>query len=242
MTRMPRPDARHELADLAVVVPIGPGDGAWRALLTDLVPLPATARVVLVATRARDLPAPNDPLPIGFTAELVSMVTARGRSVQQNAGAAAADRRFLWFLHADCRLDRSTLDALAESLAAEPAALGYFDLRFRDDGPLAVQLNALGAFVRSHWLGLPFGDQGLFLAHDVFERIGGFDPTLDVGEDHALVWAAWRHGIPLRAAGAPIYTSARKYAEDGWLQTTAQHVWLTAAQAWRELRRWSAGA
>ena len=235
-------DAGRGLADLAVVVPIGPGDGSWRALLTDLAPLPATARVVLVATRARDLPAPTDPLPIGFAAELVSMVTARGRAVQQNAGAAAAERRFLWFLHADSRLDRTTLAALAASLAAAPDALGYFDLRFRDDGPLAVQLNALGAFVRSRWLGLPFGDQGLFLAHELFERIGGFDPTLDAGEDHALVWAAWRHGIPLRAAGAPIYTSARTYAEHGWLQTTAQHVWLTAAQAWRELRRWGASA
>jgi hypothetical protein len=240
---MPRPDdAGHELGDLAVVVPIGPGDVSWRALLTDLAPLPATARVVLVATSLRDLPAPNDPLPIGFAAELLPIVTARGRAVQQNAGAAAAERRFLWFLHADSRLDRTTLDALAASFAAAPDALGYFDLRFRDDGPLAVQLNALGALVRSRWLGLPFGDQGLFLARDVFERIGGFDPTLDVGEDHALVWAAWRHGIPLRAAGAPLYTSARKYAEHGWMQTTAHNVWLTAAQAWRELRRWSAGA
>jgi hypothetical protein len=234
-----RDDVSAVLGDLAVVVPIGPGDRSWRELLPELGALPPAARVVLVATAAADLPPANDPLRTRLAAELVAIVTARGRAVQQNAGAAAAERRFLWFLHADSRLDPATLPALAASLVAAPEALGYFDLRFRDDGPLAVQLNALGSFVRSRLLGLPFGDQGFFLARATLERLGGFDPTLDVGEDHALVWAAWRASIPLRAAGAPISTSARKYAEHGWLRTTSQHLWLTAAQAWRELRRWS---
>ena len=84
---------------------------------------------------------------------------------------------------------------------------------------------------------MPFGDQGLFLAWTDFEGLGGFDPALPYGEDHALLWAAHRAGMVVASARAPLYTSARKYAEGGWLRTTARHVWLTAAQAWHEARR-----
>jgi hypothetical protein len=224
------------LCQLAVVVPIGPGERAWRELLSQLTPLPPQTRIVLVATTEDDLPTRSDPICTGLRAEPVLLTAARGRSSQQNAGAQAADRRFLWFLHADSRLDETTLTALTRSLENHPDALGYFDLRF-NDGPRALGLNAFGVFIRSHWLGLPFGDQGLFLSRANFERLGGFDPTLDRGEDHALVWAASRAGIALVAARAPIYTSARKYAARGWLRTTVRHVWLTAAQVWRESRR-----
>ena len=225
------------LRELAVVVPIGPGDRAWEGLLAQLRALPPEARIVLVATTDADLPRRSDPVASALDAELVLLTSPCGRALQQNAGARAAERRWLWFLHADSRLDSTTLPALAASLARAPDALGYFDLRFAGDGPLGVHLNALGAFVRSRWLGLPFGDQGLFLAAADFERLGGFDPTLQNGEDHALVWAAHRAGMVVASARAPLYTSARKYAEGGWLRTTARHVWLTAAQAWREARR-----
>ena len=226
-----------ELGDLAVVVPIGPGERAWRGLVAELGSLPPSARVVLVATSAADLPRPDDDALATLHAEVVTLVAARGRALQQNAGARTAARPWLWFLHADSRLAPSTLAALARTMAGAPHALGYFDLRFASDGPLAVHLNALGVRIRSRLLGLPFGDQGFFLTRTTFDRLGGFDAALAYGEDHALVWAARRAGVPLVAAGAPLYTSARKYAEHGWLRTTARHVRLTAAQAWHEARR-----
>lgn len=227
------------LAELAVVVPIGPGERAWRMLLPDLVALPPTARIMFVAADEADMPSPADCAAAGLAAEIVSLTAPRGRASQLNAGARAAGRPFLWFLHADSRLDAASLPALERTLIERPEALGYFDLRFRQDGPMAMRLNALGVHVRSRWLGLPFGDQGFFLSAATFERLGGFDPTLVAGEDHALVWAARRAGVPLVPAGASISTSARKYAEGGWLRTTVRHVRLTAAQAWRYSRRMS---
>lgn len=225
------------LDELAVVVPIGPGERAWRGLVSELAPLPPEARVVLVASAADDLPAAGEPALAALRAELVTLVAARGRAAQQNAGASAAGRAWLWFLHADSRLGPATLAALAAAMTHAPDALGYFDLRFAADGPVAVHLNALGVWIRSRVLGLPFGDQGFFLPRATFERLGGFDPTLPYGEDHAFVWAERRAGVPLVAAGAPLYTSARKYAEHGWLRTTTRHVRLTALQAWHEARR-----
>jgi GT2 family glycosyltransferase len=236
---MPRHAEPDCLRELAVVVPIGPREDAWRRLLPELCTLPPAARVVLVAASPDDLPRSHDPACAALGAEVVALTAERGRASQQNAGARAAARRFLWFLHADSRLAPTTVPALARSLARRPEALGFFDLRFLDDGPAAVRLNAFGVRIRSRWLGLPFGDQGFFLSEASFARLGGFDPTLVYGEDHALVWAARRAGVPLVSAPSEIYTSARKYAERGWLRTTARHVRLTAAQAWREARRGS---
>jgi hypothetical protein len=82
---------------------------------------------------------------------------------------------------------------------------------------------------------MPFGDQGLVLARSTMAALGGFDESAPYGEDHLLVWAAHRGGVPLRATGARLLTSARKYQERGWLQTTSAHVLLTYRQAWPEL-------
>jgi hypothetical protein len=226
-----------DLGALAIVVPLAPGERAWRGLVGALAPLPPSARIVLVAADAADLPAAGDPALAPLQAEVVTISAPRGRALQQNAGAGAAERPHLWFLHADSRLADATLGALAAAMRRHPDALGYFDLRFAADGPAAVRLNELGVALRSRVLGLPFGDQGFFLSQATFARLGGFDPTVPSGEDHALVWAARRAGVPVVAAGAPLYTSARKYAVGGWLATTVRHVALTAQQAWREMTR-----
>lgn len=223
------------LAKVTVVVPVGPGDAVPPVLRSQLATLPREAEVCLVyadaaaaacvsaGSQSIDGPRPQ------------WLIAARGRAAQQNAGAAAATRDWLWFLHADSQLASDTLPALAAFVPRDVDALGYFELRFLSDGPAWMWLNALGAGWRSRWLGLPFGDQGLVLPRGTFERLGGFDPGLSGGEDHDLVWRARAAGVPLRAVGAPLYTSARKYAERGWWTTTAGHLWET----WRQARRFS---
>ena len=66
------------LRELAVVVPIGPGERAWRGLLPQLAALPAEARIVLVATTDEDLPDRCDPSTAGLRAELLGMSTSCG--------------------------------------------------------------------------------------------------------------------------------------------------------------------
>lgn len=218
------------LSDLCVVIPCAPGETAWRQLLPQLAGLPEAAEVVLSSADA-DIGCPlpgnaSTPQPGG----LRQVVGSPGRAAQQNRGAAAGRNPWLWFLHADSRLHPRAL-ARIEALPDTPA-LSYFDLAFHD-GPAGMWINRAGAHIRSRWLGMPFGDQGLLLPRRVFASLGGFDAGLDSGEDHALVWAARRAGIPLRPLGLPLYTSARKYAERGWWRTTARHLRLTFQQARR---------
>jgi hypothetical protein len=222
---------RDPLEVLAVVIPVAPGDDAWRGLLDDLATLPPETEILFAGTE------PLAGAARVFLADRLAgrpwrwLAAPRGRARQLNVAADATRRDYLWFLHADSRFARDTVSRMRASLTAAPDALHYSDLGFLPDGPRAVHLNALAVRWRARWLGMPFGDQGLCIAREVFVRLGGFDETAAYGEDHLLVWRARRAGIALRASGGTLLTSARRYRDRGWARTTARHLWLTARQA-----------
>lgn len=217
------------LAKIAVVIPVGPGDRSWRGLIDLLDQLAPGLERRLVFARGDQQARPRTP-------GLRWTDAKRGRARQQNAGAAGLDQAWLWFLHADSRPTAATMEALLDFVAHGEPALGYFDLRFLPDGPRGMAITEWGVRWRCRWLGLPFGDQGLLLPRQTFYELGGFDEGRSYGEDHALVWQARRHGVPVLGMAAPLYTSARKYAQLGWLRTTWQHQRLTWKQALAESR------
>ncbi len=223
------------LAHLAVIVPIGPDDECWRGLLNDLSALPATAEVCLVRCTGSVNTGDTEPRPSTRSACWRHLITLPGRAVQQNHGARASARRWLWFVHADSRLAPTTLRALARFIGDDASSgIGYFDLAFHD-GSALMRLNSGGAWLRSHLLKLPFGDQGLLMRRTHFDQLGGFDETCGPGEDHALIWRARALRLPIQPVGAALYTSARKYSERGWLATTAHHLIMS----WRQARLFS---
>jgi GT2 family glycosyltransferase len=211
---------------LAIIIPVGPDETAWQGLLPDLEQVCALEIAIVLSSER-----PSEPVALTDD-RLLLTVSRTGRAHQQNVGATATTAPWLWFLHADSRFTSETLPRLYEFIARDETAVGYFDLKFQEDGPRWTQLNAIGAQLRSRWLGLPFGDQGLLLPRRLFDTLGGFDESVSSGEDHALVWRAKRAGIPVRSVGAPLLTSARKYAQHGWWRTTARHLRLTCKQAW----------
>ncbi|HXS73704.1 MAG TPA: DUF2064 domain-containing protein [Rhodanobacteraceae bacterium] len=230
---------------LSVIVPLAPGESEWMALRDQLGALGAEVEVIVVhPVRAG---AAHDPGDESFAAPRTAAAWRQiespcGRARQLNAGARAANGDWLWFLHADSRLHARTLPALRAFVAREESALGYFDLRYRDDGPWLTRLNAFGANLRARALGLPFGDQGFVLPAAWFARLNGYDENAPCSEDHLLVWQARAASLPVRRVGAPLWSSARKYANEGWWRTTARHLILTARQAWPQWRSKRAGA
>lgn len=209
---------------LSILIPIGPGETAWKALLKQLPVDDPEVEIILSAT---------EPAPERLREDVTWHVTPPGRGKQLNRSVEQAEGNWLWFLHADSRLHPSTLDAVLAFTRREEPALGYCDLRFLNDGPWLTHLNALGANLRSRLFGLPYGDQGLCLPKVWFERLGGFVENLERGEDLNFVVRARRSGLPIRPIGAPLYTSARRYREAGWLRTT----WRHQVAVWRLMRR-----
>lgn len=219
------------LAQVSIIVPIGPNDGSWRSLIGDLAKISHASEIWLVAIQPEPIDFDECRSHCANCANLHWITATAGRAHQMNLGAELSTRPFLWFLHADSRFGVDALMALERSLKTDRHALHFFGLSFQDDGPWFTRVNSLGVRIRSRILGLPFGDQGLCMTRDTFQQLGRYDESVKYGEDHRLVWSAHHHRVPLRCVGASIATSGRKYLVHGWLKTTLVHVWRTWWQA-----------
>jgi uncharacterized protein len=145
------------------------------------------------------------------------MVAAGGRACQLNVGAQAAPGDILFFLHADTLAPPGFDRAMRAALQDPRVAAGAFRLGIRG-ASAGLRLVEHLANWRSRWLGLPYGDQGLFVRADLFRELGGF-PELPIMEDYVMVRRLGRRGrlvtLPLAVA-----TSGRRWQSLGIWRTT----------------------
>jgi hypothetical protein len=78
-------------------------------------------------------------------------------------------------------------------------------------------------------MGLPYGDQAIFVRRPVLEAMGGL-PQVALMEDLDLVRAMKGRGR-IQVLPLAVRSSARRYLEDGLLRTVFVH--LMALAAWR---------
>lgn len=140
-----------------------------------------------------------------------------GRSCQMNAGARAAHGHILLFLHADTILPPGFEHHVREVLDRPDTIAGAFRLGIGGNSPGLRAIEGLANF-RSICMGLPYGDQAIFLRADRFREVGGF-PELPIMEDFALMRKLQRTGR-IGIARASVTTSARRYDEVGFWRTT----------------------
>lgn len=217
--------------NLSVIIPVGPEEEAWKTLLADLCAFSEDTEIIFVATKDRPGDLQSVLTATGFTRGVKWLKSTKGRAKQLNAGAKAAQNNTLWFVHADSRISPPAIASLKRSLEKNDRTIHYFNLAFSDDGPALTRINTAGAWIRSHVLGLPFGDQGYCVSRDIFQKLGGFDERASYGEDHLFIWKARQKGVPIVCTGGWLGTSARKYSRNGWSATTVRHAVLTAKQA-----------
>ena len=160
----------------------------------------------------------------------------RGRGIQMNMGALAAQGDLLAFLHADTRIGPAHVAALRQAAADLSFQAGAFELGLAPSLP-ALRLIAGGANLRARRFGLPYGDQVLILRRDLFFALGGFRHRRP--EDLDLVIRLKRHAR-LRLLTPPVASSGRKWLARGYFRTTAEN-WLYALKHLAErtfTRRW----
>lgn len=135
----------------------------------------------------------------------------RGARLASAAREARGDH--LLFLHSDSEPPEGALEAVRRCLAAG-ASGGAFSLAYAERGA-GLRWIAAWANLRSRWLRLPFGDQGIFCRRDAYERSGGFR-DLPICDDLDFVRRLRRTG-PLVLLPEKTVTSARRYRERGAL-------------------------
>jgi uncharacterized protein len=140
----------------------------------------------------------------------------KGRGVQQNHGAKAARGRVLLFLHADTLLPEEYVNHVFEAFLERRAGLGAFRFKMDVKRPEARIVEALVNF-RSCYLGMPYGDQALFIRKSLFEKVGGF-PEVPIAEDYFFVRSLRRQGR-IVISRAAVTTSARRWQSLGFLRT-----------------------
>jgi rSAM/selenodomain-associated transferase 2/rSAM/selenodomain-associated transferase 1 len=142
--------------------------------------------------------------------------SAPGRAVQMNAGAQAAKGDTLLFLHADTCLPRDFEHHVQRVLSRPSTVAGAFQLRFDEQRPILWTIEQV-ANLRSVWMGMPYGDQAVFLKADRFHQAGGF-PEIPLMEDFEFMRRLRPHGR-IDIAPVPVVTSARRYERKGPLRT-----------------------
>lgn len=143
----------------------------------------------------------------------VTMRAQRGRAVQMNHGASRAKGDILFFLHADTTPPPSFRKDILHTIRQGYSA-GCYRLSF-DYNHWFLKLNCW--FTRFNFTRFRFGDQGLFVTRDLFQRSGCFNNSLALLEDQDLVRRI-RRMAGFKVLDRAVVTSARKYLQNGILR------------------------
>jgi len=151
--------------------------------------------------------------------------SSTGRAVQMNAGAAAANGDWLWFLHADTQLSQP-LNAYVDEITQSSSVWGRFNVRL-DDARFMFRVIERLMNARSCFTSVATGDQGLFVDRRLFAELGGY-PELPLMEDVALS-KRLRKVMPVNCSALSLITSARRWQQRGVLKTILLMWWLRLA-------------
>lgn len=156
--------------------------------------------------------------------EHVKTVSAsKGRARQMNAGALSSSGDILLFLHADTRIAPESLKNAREAVSKPGVTGGAYKLKITTSR-LALKIIAAGANLRSWLLGMPYGDQAIFVKRETFKDIGGYE-DIPIMEDVKFVEAMRKLGeVVLLEDYAE--TSPRRWEKEGVILGTLRNITL----------------
>lgn len=200
---------------ISVVIPTLNAERHLARTLTALVPaaVDGLIREVIIA----DGGSADATAAIADAAGATFISAERGRGQQLRAGARAAKSRWLLFLHADTVLQPPWEEEAVRFIRAldqgdGPDSAGVFHFALDDSGVWPRLLEG-AVHLRSRFLRLPYGDQGLLMPRRLYDAVGGFQP-LALMEDVDMARRLGRRRITVLRANA--LTSSGRYRAEGY--------------------------
>lgn len=147
----------------------------------------------------------------------------KGRGLQLNAGAAVSHGDVLLFLHADTVMEEGWSMYIRSAFEDEGVVGGAFTLGIDCPG-WRFRLTEYWVKLRCRLFLLPYGDQGIFVMRDAFERLGGYR-EIPVMEDVDMVGRMKKLGR-IVMLDKKAHTHARKWVREGWARTSLRNQLL----------------
>jgi rSAM/selenodomain-associated transferase 2 len=144
---------------------------------------------------------------------------SRGRQLKEGANVAGGE--WLFFLHADSKVDETAARAADAYCSGSSHRMGMFQIRF-DNPTLLLGFSAW--WTRFDSVFTRFGDQGMLIRRDYYKELGGFKPW-PLFEDVDLCRRA-RRRRPIDVLPAALITSARRFERRGPYRQQLNNTWL----------------
>jgi rSAM/selenodomain-associated transferase 2 len=203
---------------LSIIVPVLNEASCINSFLENLKLVTAGCNAeIIVADGAQDcgtIAAITDP-------DVMRLAAAKGRARQMNAGAAVAKAPILLFLHADIQLPLGALEQILAALKDNKYVGGAFEIAY-DSKSFLMRLVAMRSNFRCRISRIPYGDQGIFIRKEYFERIGGY-LEIDFLEDVDLMRRIKRDRGKICILKSRIVASPRRWEKEGLLYTAIRN-------------------
>ena len=142
-----------------------------------------------------------------------------GRGLQISKGVDKSRGDWILILHADTSLSPDWSVEFLQKIDKNFSY--YFKLKFKSKS-LFARILEYWVQIRSKFLGLPYGDQGLLIHRDLLDAVGGF-PKNRILEDVIL---AGKLKGKIRSLDLLALTSAEKYHKNGWLRQSLINFYI----------------
>lgn len=224
LSRVHSPASKPRHAFVSIIIPTVNEISNVRRQAQRLAPLPE-AEVIFVDGGSSDGTLPELEACCCAHSNLRFIHAPRRRSSQMNAAARVAEGEWLIFLHADTFLPAESFHYFMQrSRAPQQLNAGAFTFRV-SNARWAYRYLESYVGVRSRFLKLPYGDQALFVRRSLFEELGGYREDFPLMEDVELVRRLHQHD-GFEILPAPVYTSARRFENEGYLKRTCGNLYL----------------
>ena len=157
-----------------------------------------------------------------FPRSLRVVESVRNRAIQCNRATEHASGDVFLFLHADILAPPETVESVEDSLRNPSVIGGNFQIVF--DGETPVERFFTWCYRVRRPFGIYYGDSGVFVRREVFERLGGFKP-IPIMDDYEFNRRLERAGRTV-CLNPPMLVSDRRWRVQGVFPTLFSWVWI----------------